>query len=203
MGRLPKIFFSLLLCLCLPGLFLLQGRPALAGELSNPLVSQSWVEQRLDEAFSRLEERIARLEEKIRAFSGQGEVDIELYIGKTTAKVNGESKTLDAAPRIASSGYTLVPIRFVAESLQIQVEWIPETKQIRFYDNDTEMLLTVGSTAASINGQPYTMDYPPVIDSAHSQGRTLVHVRFVGEAFGCELDWSPRDGATEIVYIKR
>ncbi|MDO4732929.1 MAG: copper amine oxidase N-terminal domain-containing protein [Bacillota bacterium] len=202
MGRLPKIFIALLLSLgLLLSPFLKQ--PAAASSPADPLVSRSWVEQRLDSVFQSLEQRISTLEQKIRALSGQGEVDITLYIGKTQAQVNGESKTLDAAPRIAGSGYTLVPIRFVAEALRIQVEWIPETKQIRFYDADTEMLLTVGSTAASIDGRPYTMDHPPVIDSAHSQGRTLVHVRFVGEAFGCRLDWEPRDGATEIVRITR
>ena len=47
---------------------------------------------------------------------------IELYIGKTKAYVNGKSVTLDAAPLI-SEGRTLVPLRFVGESLGAKLEW--------------------------------------------------------------------------------
>ena len=34
-------------------------------------------------------------------------------------------------------------------------------------------------------------------------GRTLVHIRFVAEAFGCALDWEPKDGRTETVYVTK
>ena len=175
--------------------------PAQATMAQDPLVSESWVESRLDEAFFPIENRLATLEQQIRSLGGS--VQIQLHIGQNDALVNGTSVTLDTAPRILDAGYTMVPIRFVAESLGIQVEWLAETKQLRFYDASTEMLLTIDSTAAIINGEPYTMSYPPIIDSTQSQGRTLVHVRFVGEAFGCTLDWEPKGGATEMVYITR
>lgn len=201
MGRSLKIFSLSLICCGILGL--LAPAQAGAGDLSDPLVSQSWVEHRLDELLSPVEEELAGLEQRIRSISGNTAVDIQLRIGKTTASVNGETKTLDAAPRIVEAGYTLVPIRFVAEALGIQVEWLPESKQIRFFDQNTEMLLTVGSKTARINGREHSMDYPPIIDSQYSQGRTLVHIRFVGEAFGCSLDWEPKNGATETVFIKR
>lgn len=143
MGRSLKIFSLSLICCGILGL--LAPAQAGAGDLSDPLVSQSWVEHRLDELLSPVEEELAGLEQRIRSISGNTAVDIQLRIGKTTASVNGETKTLDAAPRIVEAGYTLVPIRFVAEALGIQVEWLPESKQIRFFDQNTEMLLTVGS----------------------------------------------------------
>lgn len=203
MGRLYKTICTILFLSSILGSIGMLFHPVQATTAQDPLVSRSWVENRLNEAFSPVEERLAALEQQIRAVTGQTGVNIQLQIGETTAMVNGQSVTLDAAPRIVDAGYTLVPIRFVAESLGIQVEWLAESKQIRFYHGDTELLLTVGSLAAAINGEPYTMSYPPVIDATQSQGRTLVHVRFVGEAFGCTLDWEPKGGATETVSITR
>lgn len=54
---------------------------------------------------------------------------IELTIGSTTAYLNGEEKTLDAAPCIMQSR-TLLPIRFVAESFGHTVEWYEDTRSI-------------------------------------------------------------------------
>ncbi len=54
---------------------------------------------------------------------------IFLQIGTTFASVNGKKVTLDAAPMI-SGGYTLVPIRFISESLGADVQWEPNTQTI-------------------------------------------------------------------------
>lgn len=54
---------------------------------------------------------------------------IYLQIGTNFASVNGKKVTLDAAP-IISGGYTLVPIRFISESLGADVQWEPNTKTI-------------------------------------------------------------------------
>lgn len=54
---------------------------------------------------------------------------IFLQIGTTFASVNGKKVTLDSAP-IISGGYTLVPIRFISESLGADVQWEPNTKTI-------------------------------------------------------------------------
>jgi|GEM_PF-666750 len=62
--------------------------------------------------------------------------------------------------------------------------------------------LTVGSTAATVDGKPYTLDAAPYITA----GRTLVPVRFVSEALGADVEWIEekrqvviRDGGKEIV----
>ncbi|MFC5700114.1 stalk domain-containing protein [Cohnella faecalis] len=52
----------------------------------------------------------------------KGSKTIELTIGSKTAKINGKSVTLDAAP-VTKSGTTLVPLRFVGESLGLWVTW--------------------------------------------------------------------------------
>lgn len=54
---------------------------------------------------------------------------IYLQIGTNYASVNGKKVSLEAAPMI-SGGYTLVPIRFISESLGADVQWEPNTKTI-------------------------------------------------------------------------
>ncbi len=53
--------------------------------------------------------------------------NVSLFIGKTTAYVNGIAITLDVAPQI-KNGRTLVPLRFVSESLGADVGWDKNTR---------------------------------------------------------------------------
>ncbi|PZE20938.1 N-acetylmuramoyl-L-alanine amidase family protein [Paenibacillus xerothermodurans] len=48
--------------------------------------------------------------------------NIQMVIGQPTATVNGTSKTL-AAPPLLIAGNTLLPVRFVAENMGIEVDW--------------------------------------------------------------------------------
>jgi len=58
---------------------------------------------------------------------------IVLQVNNTVATVNNESVTLDAAPYIdESSGRTLVPIRFISESMGYSVTWMMKKKQSGF-----------------------------------------------------------------------
>ena len=54
---------------------------------------------------------------------------IILWIGKTTAIVDGSKATLDVAPEIIN-GRTYLPLRFVSENLGCTVEWDGTTKTI-------------------------------------------------------------------------
>ncbi|MEW6573430.1 MAG: stalk domain-containing protein [Bacillota bacterium] len=52
----------------------------------------------------------------------KGTTTVKLVVGQKTAYVNGEAVTLDVPARIIS-GRTMVPLRFVGESLGARVEW--------------------------------------------------------------------------------
>lgn len=59
---------------------------------------------------------------------------IELWIGKSTAKVNGINKPIDSTnskvvPEIINSR-TMLPLRFVTENLGATVDWNDKTKKI-------------------------------------------------------------------------
>ncbi|MBB3111705.1 ABC-type Fe3+-hydroxamate transport system substrate-binding protein [Paenibacillus phyllosphaerae] len=61
-----------------------------------------------------------------RATITKGKQTVELTVGSKTAKINGSSAKLDAAP-LNVKGTLLVPLRFVGESLGVWVTWKAST----------------------------------------------------------------------------
>lgn len=60
-------------------------------------------------------------EERLVTITGQGRI-IQLWIGHAVAKVNGADTVLDTTP-VVKDGRTMVPLRFVGDSLGVQVGW--------------------------------------------------------------------------------
>jgi hypothetical protein len=60
------------------------------------------------------------------------EIRIELWLDRTTASVNGETRSLDVPPT-AIRGRTMVPVRFVAENLGADVLWVGKSQLILIY----------------------------------------------------------------------
>ena len=76
---------------------------------------------------------------KVSWFDKENKVVIELnghsvvlWIGKTTALVDGSKVTLDVAPEIIN-GRTYLPLRFISESLGMVVDWDVRTQTITIY----------------------------------------------------------------------
>ncbi len=59
----------------------------------------------------------------------KGKDTLEMWIGKTTIKMNGKSKTMDVAPLILKER-TMVPVRFVAENFGYSVAWKAATQTV-------------------------------------------------------------------------
>lgn len=59
----------------------------------------------------------------------KGDTVIELVIGQKTAKKNGQKINLDV-PAVTQYGSTMVPLRFVAEALNAQVDWDNATQTV-------------------------------------------------------------------------
>lgn len=68
----------------------------------------------------------------------KGQTTIVLYIGNKLASVNGLSITLDVPPRIINDR-TLVPLRFVSESLGAEVGWDNINRIVTVASNQTDL----------------------------------------------------------------
>ena len=88
-----------------------------------------------------------------------GDKNISLVIGEKTANVNGEIVELDV-PSVETNGRTLVPLRFVSESLGFDVKYVATTEQI---------LITNDAPAISINGSKF---YPADVAAVYTMYRS-------------------------------
>ena len=111
-----------------------------------------------------------------------------------TVKLYGEPLIFDVQPQIIN-GRTMVPMRTIFESLGATVEWNQSTQTITSVKDDTTITLTIGVPAIAINQYvPRELDAAPCI----VDGRTLVPVRAISEAFHMNVDW---DEVTQTVFI--
>jgi hypothetical protein len=123
---------------------------------------------------------------------------IKLTINSTQATIDGQPYVLDAAPYIdTNTNRTHIGIRFVSEALGANVEWLNDSRQVNIKDEDKELLLTIGSKDALVNGQRVTIDSESII---LPPGRTFVPLRFVSETFGAIVDY---DKINNIITIIR
>ncbi|MBX3167499.1 MAG: copper amine oxidase N-terminal domain-containing protein [Candidatus Eremiobacteraeota bacterium] len=90
-------------------------------------------------------------------------------------------------PAVMQEGRVMVPLRGIFESLGADVLFDNATRTIKATKGDRVVELALGSREAMINGQLSYLDVP----ASSIGGRTLVPLRFVSEALGADVRWSP------------
>ena len=118
------------------------------------------------------------------------ENQIILTIGKKDASVFGKIKTNDVAPKIVNDR-TMLPARFVAESLGAVVEWNGDKQLVTIKgknlktNEDVTILITIGTEYAVVNGENVKLDSPAFIEN----DRTYTPIRFISEHLGASVEW--------------
>lgn len=109
--------------------------------------------------------------------------------------LNGKKLEFDVPPMLIQDR-TMVPLRAIFEAIGAKVDYDDTTKKITATLGPREITLRVNTPAMYVNGSEYMLDVPATV----VDGRTLVPVRAVAEAFNCEVTWN---GKTNTVTIKR
>ncbi len=109
--------------------------------------------------------------------------------------IKGSAREFEPAPMIVHDR-TMIPIRFVSESLGFDVGWNGITREVTLTKDDKTIVLTIDSDKARVGGleETITLDSPPFI----KENRTFVPLRFVSETIGEVVKW---DGANKTVII--
>ena len=104
-------------------------------------------------------------------------------------RINGEELILDQEP-VMENDRVLVPLRGIFEALDAEVVWDETTQTVTATRGEGFIVLRlqIGSDTLLINEREVILDVPAKIVN----GRTLVPVRAVTEAFGAEVEWSER-----------
>jgi len=86
-----------------------------------------------------------------------GDINIILIIGSTTAYVNAKPTILDVAPKILS-GRTVVPVRFISETIGAKVDWNGNTKMVTITVSATVKIQVKSSIKVAVAAAPQTMN---------------------------------------------
>ncbi|MCH5212314.1 MAG: copper amine oxidase N-terminal domain-containing protein [Oscillospiraceae bacterium] len=81
---------------------------------------------------------------------------------------------------------TLIPIRFLFETMGASVNWDDETRTASIEKDGVTVTLTIDDTTAYVNGEAVTLDVPARLIN----GKTMVPVRFLSENLGYNVDWN-------------
>ncbi|MBQ6937784.1 MAG: InlB B-repeat-containing protein, partial [Clostridia bacterium] len=108
-----------------------------------------------------------------------------LAIDKTDIEVDGTVKTNDVAPIIVNER-AMLPIRFIAEELGAKVNWNGETQTVTVDFDDISIVIVIGESEATVNGEKVTLDSAPFI----YKDRTFLPIRFVMEKLGADVLWN-------------
>ncbi len=129
---------------------------------------------------------------------------VEVTIGASTIKVDGEDVAMDAAAYIqTSSNSTMVPLRFVSvalgvdsdnvasadESSKVMWDGVNKTATIAYAAGNGQKLVqfTAGSAVMTIDGTAITMENGVVAEIV--DGRMYVPFRALGQALGVPVSW--------------
>lgn len=106
-----------------------------------------------------------------------------------TVIVDGQTMSFDQPP-IVRTGRVFVPLRGVFERLGASVVY--SNGQINATGRGRTVSLTIGSTQATVDGQPTTLDVAPFL----AGDRTLVPLRFIAQSLGATVNWN--DGTSTV-----
>jgi hypothetical protein len=137
----------------------------------------------------------------LKRFGGLGVAASLLFVAGTiapsfaqhvTVTVNGQTMNFDQPP-VMRNNRVFVPMRAIFERLGSTVVY--SNGNINSQGNGRSVHLVIGSTQASVNGQPITLDVAPFTVA----GRTEVPLRFVAQALGATVNWNANTETVAIV----
>lgn len=111
-----------------------------------------------------------------------------------TVRIDGSRVNFDVTPQIINDR-TMVPLRAIFEAMGLSVNWDEKTSTVTSEKENVKISITVGEDSMYVNDEKKHLDSPALI----KEGRTLVPVRAISEAFGAEVGWEPY---TKMVTIK-
>lgn len=109
---------------------------------------------------------------------------VALYIGSSQAFVDNVEKQVDPSnvkvKPFIKNDRTLVPVRFISESLGAEVGWDKSTSTVTVKSNNKTVKLVIGSKKMTVGKSSVEIDVAPLI----SEGRTYLPLRSLVEALG-------------------
>ncbi|MCD8089408.1 MAG: hypothetical protein LUD81_02085, partial [Clostridiales bacterium] len=119
---------------------------------------------------------------------GDDEISVIFTLNSPVMSINGTEQAIDeeGTTPVSVNERTLVPVRAVTEAIGGSAAWNNESREVILVYEDNEIILTIDSSTALLNGSEILLDVSPVIIN----GRTMLPVRFIAESFGYDVEWN-------------
>ena len=117
---------------------------------------------------------------------------VKLLVDSKYAYVDDEITQVDVnddnVVPIVIDDRTLVPVRFISENFGMTVGWDDATQTITVSGRGYNIIMTLGSTEYTVNGETKTLDVP----AQDYNDRTLIPLRAMTEAIGKQVFWDDK-----------
>lgn len=121
--------------------------------------------------------------DKTPVISKSVDLEVKLTIGSKTNEVTMDDIVtkieMDVEPYI-KDGRTMLPIRYVAEALGFEVEWVEATRTVILKDKEFKIEIPVNTNKIIVNGETYESDVKPEI----VKDRTMLPIANIARALG-------------------
>ena len=121
------------------------------------------------------------------------------YAADTDIKVLVNGKMVESdAPALNVQGSVMLPFRAILNAIGVtdnEIEWRAKSQSMEIRHNNRYVFLAIGNRGAVVDTGMTMLGVAPFIN----EGRTMIPIRFIAEAFGADVQW---DGDTSTVKIK-
>ena len=124
-------------------------------------------------------------------------MSVPAFAQDVRVSVNAALVDFDGQGATVVEGRTLIPVRGVFDKLGYSVNWDAESKVVTLTKDSVTITVPVGSNVITKNGEATTIDVPAQI----IEGRTMLPLRAIGDAAGCEVAWDAETKIASIVDI--
>lgn len=125
------------------------------------------------------------------------------YLDRKIYYKGSSAYMMDVTPIIIEER-TFLPIRYVADALDAEVEWLEAKKQVNISRDNLLVSLWIDKPWATVNGEADFIDpqNQKVSPTIVPPGRTMLPIRFIAESLDCQVEWDEQTKEIKIVYIK-
>lgn len=118
---------------------------------------------------------------------------------KITVMLDGREVAFRDQLPVLVNDRTLVPMRAIFEAMGAVVFWDKYDDSVTAVKGTDMVELGIGKTEAKKNAQSVTLDVPAQLIN----DRTMVPLRFIGEAFGADVTWMGSSNTVEIKTVEK
>ena len=119
-----------------------------------------------------------------------------------SVQLNGEFIVFDDAVPEITNDRTFLPFRAVLEAIGAEVGYDAETSTVSAKRDGVDMSMVLGQNTAAVTQDGQTRTVEMDVAAYVKNGRTYVPVRFVAEAFGCNVGWDANSRTVIIVDVE-